>query len=425
MSHNKKTSIQHKDYILYYKSRILVALKQAQPRILSILQKILDSPSPQKTSSYIGYLAQNCNFAVESNGVLTTIFKIIESPHDEEALIIKAVYQHPTDSIIIFMNRSFNPTTWESGAKELLDRLFKVLNVVLDHELIHRAQRLVEGKKFGLIDFLKSKLSIKWYLRNPQETKAYGNTLAHDLAYRGIYQAPEDIKGLYSLRSESYFLNGLFNLLERKKVNRRMIRKILVPIAQEANKWLAHYHSTQEDLKVPEMPQGKIARGKPSCERIVRDFTRKLHKKAFDIKNLFWAAKERPVPPGFVIPPFFRSLGEVPAGPNVLVEKIFERIRQQEFPHRPSRIGAIFLCDSPVGFCKQKPGKFIHRVEAQGKAFKTNAECYTEAFWTAYRHPEQISTIESWAREYWGGKSHAPFFPEIVLQGTAQVKGPL
>jgi len=248
----KLASLRYKEYILYYKSQILVPLQENKEVLLQIIKKILLSKTAVEVEKRVSELATASIKSLSHFKEFPVIFTIIRYPSEPETLLVRGAYQLKSDQIVLAFNSSFNPFTWTGDASSLLDRLFSVLNVALDHELIHRAQNLVDGMKFGLLAFLKSKLSVKWYLRDPHELKAYGNSLAHDLAYREIYEAPENIRGLQRLRSESSFLNGLFTLLERRGVNKRMIRKILVPIVKSANKWLKYYQEHPEALRIPQ-----------------------------------------------------------------------------------------------------------------------------------------------------------------------------
>lgn len=140
-------------------------------------------------------------------------------------------------------------------------------------------------------------------------------------------------------------------------------------------------------------------------------------------KKYYWAARDaQPVEPGFVVPP--ARTAEM--GRHKDLEQIFERVRKQVAPGKPSRIGAIYVCPSPEGFCRLKgnwnaPGG-IYEVAVQGKTFLTNASYYTEAIykWESDRSEE---TAERWAKQYWEwtGKVPKHDFAEVIVQGKVTV----
>jgi len=244
----KQSSLRYQEYILYYKSHIMVPLQRAEDKITKLVNNILESKNPKEVKKWVNWLSEICTRIVSGFRDFPVIFTNIEDPSNPDALLVKGAYQLKRDRLIIVFNSAFNPSTWSGTATGLLFKVLKVMNVLLDHELIHRAQKLVDGMKFSLWNFLKSKLSIKWYLQDPHELKAYGNTLAHDLAHRGIYHVEENIEALQRLRTESPLLNKFFLMAG----NKRGLRKILVPIAKYANKWLAYYRNHLEELLPPQ-----------------------------------------------------------------------------------------------------------------------------------------------------------------------------
>lgn len=131
----------------------------------------------------------------------------------------------------------------------------------------------------------------------------------------------------------------------------------------------------------------------------------------------YWTASgdASQIKPGFKVPP---------APPRQTpVEKIFERVRREEYPDRPSRLGAIYVCPSLKGFCQ--PGQedwetgqpeYIFEVRVQGKTFTTDGEAFTEA-----RMSGNAEIVESWANTYWSSTGMPPFFPEVLVDGTVTV----
>jgi hypothetical protein len=140
-------------------------------------------------------------------------------------------------------------------------------------------------------------------------------------------------------------------------------------------------------------------------------------------KRFYWSAREAtPVEPGFVVP----HARTADAVRHKDVERIFEQVRKQVAPGKPSRIGAIYVCPSMKGFCRLKnnwiaPGG-IYEVKAQGKTFLTNASLYTEAIlgWER-RHDER--DVEIWAKSYWEWTGKVPDhdFAEVIVQGNVVV----
>lgn len=140
-------------------------------------------------------------------------------------------------------------------------------------------------------------------------------------------------------------------------------------------------------------------------------------------KIYYWtASSSKPVPPGTRVPAARISMNPENEA-HRRIEEIFERVRREEFPNRPSRIGAKFVCPSLKGFCRADGYKKVYQVKVSGKAFQTNAEYYTEAFYSA-RGGASDERLASWARSYWKG-GRAPFFPEVIVQGTVTIIGPI
>ena len=140
-------------------------------------------------------------------------------------------------------------------------------------------------------------------------------------------------------------------------------------------------------------------------------------------KKYYWAARDKhPVEPGFVIP----RARTAEAERHKDLELIFERVRKQVAPGKPSRIGAVYVCPSLKGFCSLRsnwgaPGG-VYAVAVQGQTFLTNASHYTEAI-INWERRQDMAIAESWARSYWEwtGKVSDYDFAEVIVQGTVTV----
>ena len=104
------------------------------------------------------------------------------------------------------------------------------------------------------------------------------------------------------------------------------------------------------------------------------------------------------------------------------VEKIFEEVRKEKFPDRPSRLDCVYLCDSLKGFsggsfCKfpAPEGGETYGVELRGnpKILKTNSEYWTEALDRWHRRKDE-EEVRRWAKQYWEGDNR-PTFGEILI----------
>lgn len=139
----------------------------------------------------------------------------------------------------------------------------------------------------------------------------------------------------------------------------------------------------------------------------------------------YWASRS-PVEPGFKVPPYQNDSP---------LEQFFEKIRKEEFPHMPPRVGSIMLCPALEGFCEkgnfQRP--YIYEVEAVGDYVILDSTNFTEeAVATSSSSITGFSTREfdpEFPRMYWSGQ---PAYHgrdslmmgsglEILLQGEATV----
>jgi len=139
-------------------------------------------------------------------------------------------------------------------------------------------------------------------------------------------------------------------------------------------------------------------------------------------KTYYWApSSPGPVSPGFRVPPSYKSMSDPKIQQDrtlAQVERVFEEVRQRDFPGRPSRIGAVFVCPALEGFCRT--GKRVYEVEVQGKTFQTDAEMFTEARINAWRgDPDEYTA--SWAKSYWEGGTSWQGFNEVLAHGTVTV----
>jgi hypothetical protein len=102
-----------------------------------------------------------------------------------------------------------------------------------------------------------------------------------------------------------------------------------------------------------------------------------------------------------------------------LIEEIFEEVRKEKFPDRPSRLNSVFLCENLEGFAggsfctlPARRGGETYEVELRGNynIFKTDSEYWTEAVWLE----GDEENARRWAEAYWKG-SDRPSFAEILV----------
>jgi len=101
------------------------------------------------------------------------------------------------------------------------------------------------------------------------------------------------------------------------------------------------------------------------------------------------------------------------------IEEIFEEVRKEKFPGRPSRLNCVYLCENLKGwegksFCSYpaRGGDETYEVELRGdySLFKTNSEYWTEA---VMRGDEE--SARRYAEAYWGGADEYTTFLEILV----------
>lgn len=100
------------------------------------------------------------------------------------------------------------------------------------------------------------------------------------------------------------------------------------------------------------------------------------------------------------------------------VEVIFEEVRKREFPHRPTRMRAIY-CDTHPWTAEDNGTAYAVKVE--GITFKTDQDILTEGT-EAWNDTKDRKKVEEWAREYWKGP-HFPGIPEVIVNGKVIILG--
>ncbi len=100
------------------------------------------------------------------------------------------------------------------------------------------------------------------------------------------------------------------------------------------------------------------------------------------------------------------------------MEIIFEEVRKREFPHRPTRLRAIY-CDAHP-WTAESYG-IVYAVKVEGIVFKTDQDIINEAK-KVWDNTKDRNEVEGWAREYWKG-SHFPGIPEVIVNGKVTILG--
>tara|TARA_Y100000310_G_C20648358_1_gene797936 strand:- start:1678 stop:2112 length:435 start_codon:yes stop_codon:yes gene_type:complete len=95
------------------------------------------------------------------------------------------------------------------------------------------------------------------------------------------------------------------------------------------------------------------------------------------------------------------------------VERVFEEVRQSEFPTRPSRLSSVFVLTDPEFFGGRQ---YLYRIKCDGEMFETDQLLYTGAM----RRPSKRLNVEELAREYWLAES-VLYFPEVLVDGEVIV----
>ncbi len=95
------------------------------------------------------------------------------------------------------------------------------------------------------------------------------------------------------------------------------------------------------------------------------------------------------------------------------VEQVFEQVRQNEFPDRPSRLESVFLTTHLKYFPLQE---YCYEVDCTGNRFKTDQDLHSSASVFRQCRPD----IKKWARKYWSG-SENPETPEVLVKGEVTI----
>jgi hypothetical protein len=151
------------------------------------------------------------------------------------------------------------------------------------------------------------------------------------------------------------------------------------------------------------------------------------------VSEVFYIASYEHIEPG----DYIRPVEQWKKGKafNDMMEEYMELIRQEEFPDRPSRLGAIFLCPT-LSICEKEwvgDRPYIFEVEADGDWFMTSGLVFNNIinraaalhrqgkFGTYTTDKKLLKEI----RRYWKGTvtASAGAMPEIVLQGDAVAVG--
>ena len=113
-----------------------------------------------------------------------------------------------------------------------------------------------------------------------------------------------------------------------------------------------------------------------------------------------------------------QSLARTEGGKIVEIEKIFEEIRKQEFPNRPSRMSAVYVDTHP--WTGEEYG-LVYAVKVEGIVFRTDQGTFTEAGerWFFKKNKEEIKEL---ARSYWENNPFAAS-PETIVNGTVTILG--
>lgn len=155
--------------------------------------------------------------------------------------------------------------------------------------------------------------------------------------------------------------------------------------------------------------------------------------------HAYWRsrAERGDIKPGFVVPPHFSTWKELQdeakkdkwAKTKYLTERLYEKVRRDEFPKRPSRKGAVFVCPTRAGFCTPK-GKYdlkYHRyfeVLVTGTIFYADGVLFSRGYNELEKFPDSTWVIKD-AQDYWRGEHSYEMeqIPELVVHGEVVVIG--
>jgi hypothetical protein len=155
--------------------------------------------------------------------------------------------------------------------------------------------------------------------------------------------------------------------------------------------------------------------------------------------HAFWRsrASRGDVKPGFIVPPHFSTWKELEdeakkdkfAKTKCLAERLYEKVRRDEFPKRPSRKGAVFVCPTRAGFCTPR-GKYdfkYHRyfeVLVTGTIFYADGVMFSRGYNELQKFPNSTWATKD-AQGYWRGEHSFEMeqIPELVVHGEVVVIG--
>jgi len=246
----KVSSLRYKKFIEYFKSRIFNILLQNKRDLIEKIREVLDSSSKQELKDRITELAQSLSSLLKRKfKAFRMVFLTKRGGNPGKLFLDQAAYGERSDEIQLFLNASFHPAYWEESPEALFEKVLRGLGLLLDHELIHRAQTTADKRKMGFLDILAQYWSPASYYGSYEELKAYGNTVAQQLAQRGVFQMGEELEDLEPLRFKSSVLDEILKGLVWAFPWTK--KKILRKLSGYANKWLEYYKENPEYLEIP------------------------------------------------------------------------------------------------------------------------------------------------------------------------------
>jgi len=255
----KLGSLRYKDYIAYYRSRIMMGLLRNRAQFLKAFEDLWKSQFQGK-SEVEDSRKKFLSLVKESLGKFNQVSPDLkvnvewEPGRKYRGLFDSGYYRASSDILGIRLNFEWSPGEYKEIRPDfgcLFKREMKNLFRILGHELIHRAQILVDGEKFTLWEFLKSKLSFRWYLENPKEIKSFSYEMALELAQNRVFHVPDDFEGLFEFSYKSQHLQRVLDVLVEKKIKRKHLDPFLKILVNNINKWLAYFKDHLEDTRLP------------------------------------------------------------------------------------------------------------------------------------------------------------------------------
>jgi hypothetical protein len=99
----------------------------------------------------------------------------------------------------------------------------------------------------------------------------------------------------------------------------------------------------------------------------------------------------------------------------LILENIFEEIREKEFADRPSRLDCVYVAHESK---KALEKDYLYKVSASGNMFFTDQNLFTFAGTYAKSKDE----IRDYARAYWSDGKISYDRPEILVCGEVKIK---